>query len=165
MKINNIELPVTIIVKEVRNGIDVVPGPVDGYLVHEYSGTSELDVMVPNNQMELLKSHFKNILLESPKKPYDNKLGCFFTIVVTEYSFISRWQLLAITAPKLKNKKPASLPNRLVVQDDLIDIACKMSQELNDICEVNEGKSVILIQKLLKEWDDKYLQFTKLGGV
>ena len=53
-----------------------------------------------------------------------------------------------------------------MVQDELVYIACKMSQELRDFCDAAEesGSPLPCTEDLLKEWDENYKQFSRLGG-
>lgn len=50
---------------------------------------------------------------------------------------------------------------------ELIEIACRMSQEISDICEDAKecGSSLPNTEELLNEWGDKYREYSRLGGV
>ncbi|PHS20210.1 MAG: hypothetical protein COA86_02660 [Kangiella sp.] len=48
-----------------------------------------------------------------------------------------------------------------VTKDDLIEIACRFSQELRDFCDnaTEAGSPLPCTEELLKEWDEAYWKF------
>jgi hypothetical protein len=55
------------------------------------------------------------------------------------------------------------MDNGTVTKDDLIEIACRFSQELREFCDaaVDCGDSLPGTELLLKEWDDAYEKFNR----
>ncbi len=75
--------------------------------------------------------------------------------------------------PNKMNNENNDLPNSnksklyQKTKSELIEIACKMSQELRDICDdaIECGSALPGTEELLKEWDAKYKEFAQRGGV